>query len=176
MSPQTLKRLNTRLADLRGRNPHGWPIYRWFHSSELTYPCRTSERTYEHFRQLDDDQWVIAKWEPSPSLEHWKAQFPDLGYQPQGQYYVTDMMLAPGMEPNDTLTDSIAGAIKINGTKSFRDFLDEIEGRREKRERSFQSKVEDFVDDACAAYDHMPGTRGGHVSFGGIDKGTTETN
>lgn len=169
MEPGTLERLNKRLADTRGRNPHGQPVYRWFRSCDLLYPCRNAAGNYEQLRQVDDDCYVIGMWSaPMPESE-WRAQFPDIGYPHQGMYYATDIMLRQGHEPTDSRTDEVAGLIKSSELKTFRDCLDEIEASRGKREKANASIISDVIDDSVTAFGNLPGSRGGSVSFGGID-------
>lgn len=169
MTPQDLKRYNRRLADLRGKSPHGDPIYQWVHSRDLLYPCRIGASQYTSMRQVDEDRWVIAKWMPPPPEMLWKEQFPDIGYPANGQYYATDLMLAEGVEPNEGITEQVAGKLKAIEVRTFRDCLDEIERARAKNEEARKAVFNDYVDDACTAFGNLPGARGGHVSFGGSE-------
>lgn len=171
MTAQDLTRYNRRLGDARGRNPHGDPVYRWHHSKDLAlrYPVRNGDGSYENLRQIDEDRWLIAMWYPPCDEDDWKRQFPDLGYPAEGMYYATDVMLLPGIEPNDTITEDVIGKLKTREGWTFRDHLDEIEGRRTKREKALAAKRSDIIDDAATAFGNIPGCRGGTVSFGGFD-------
>lgn len=174
MDHSLLKKLNRRLGDLRGCNPHGQPVYKWFHSRDLTYPVKT-QSGYEHWRQVEEDRWLVAKWMPPMPRSEWELQFPDLGYPAQGIYYATDLILTPGMEPNDTITDQAAGMLKINEHKTMRDHLDDIERARERNDRAQRNRISDIIDNEWTAFNHVPGRRGDHVSFGGIDATETAT-
>lgn len=175
MDTQTLTRLNRRLGDARGRNPRNEPVYRWVHSSELFYPDREGS-AYVQRRQIEEDRWLVAMWQPPLPESQWKAQFPDIGYPAQGIYYATDQILLEGIEPNDTITEDVAGRIKAIGCMTFADCLRDIERQREARDATQKRIISDFVDDACCAFDHVPGRRGDHVSFGGIDADSTSNN
>lgn len=171
MNQHDLTRFNRRLADARGRNPFSEPVYRWFHSGDptLRYPVRTAEG-YEQLRQIDEDRWLIGMWYPPEEEGEWRRMFPDLGYPRQGMYYATDVMLLAGIEPNDTITDDVIGKLKGREGWTFRDFIDEIQGRRAKRERSLENRRNDIIDNAATAFGNLPGARGGAVSFGGVDE------
>jgi hypothetical protein len=173
MSPQRLFELNRRLGDLRGRNPHGDPVYRWFHSKDLTYPARENDGIFRWVRQVDEDCYLIGMWQPPPSRETWKAQFPDIGYPERGIYYATDKILRAGVEPSDGLTDQIAGLIKELGMKTMRDILDEFEMARERQDKRQEDLISDIVENSVTAFGNDPGKRGGSVSFGGIEAATS---
>jgi hypothetical protein len=121
MNIRDINRYNGRLGDARGRNPHGQPVYRWMHSTddELRYPARAGIGRVEWLRQLDYDRWAIAMWYPSGDEGRWRQMFPDLAYPHQGMYYVTDVILAAGVEPNDTITEDAIGKLKKRDGKTF---------------------------------------------------------
>lgn len=173
MDTKLLNELNRRLGDIRGRNPHNDPIYRWIHSRDLRYPLDLGGGFYEMARQIEDDRWVVAMWQPPMPEDQWKSQFPSIGYPHKGMYYATDLMLKVGQEPTDFTTDTVAGYIKAHGCKKMRDFIEEVKDARERRERAQKSVISDRIDDACVAFNHVPGRRGDHVSFGGIDADKT---
>src|ERR1700730_13781325 len=126
MDYKTLIRLNNRLGDNLGRNPHNGSVYRWFHTRDLKYPSRTADGGYEHLRQIDEDRWILAMWMPPPSEAEWHASFPDLGYPHQGMYYATDMMLKVGLEPDDRATDVLQDLARKNRHTTFLDKLQDI--------------------------------------------------
>jgi hypothetical protein len=171
MNIRDINRYNRRIGDTRGRNPHNQPVYRWMHSTdlELRYPARDGIGSVEWLRQLDDDRWAIAMWYPPEPEGRWRQMFPNLAYPHQGMYYVTDVILAAGVEPNDTITEDVIGKLKKREGKTFRDDLNEIDGRRAIHERSVLARQSDIIDNAATAFGNIPGCRGGTVSFGGFE-------
>lgn len=173
MNQQTLDRLNRRLGDVRGYNPHGQPLFAWIHSSLLFYPVNMGGGSYCQQRQIDEDRWLVAKWDAPMPERQWKAQFPDIGYPANGMYYATDQILVEGTEPNEAINEDVAHRLKVNASKTFKDHLNDIERAREVQELANKNYISDFVDDACVAFNNIPGKRGGATSFGGIDTAPT---
>lgn len=181
MDKDILKRLNRVLDDNLGRNPYGEPRYKWAHTRELMYPlARPDERrtngglyvTGEHYemtRQIEEDRWVVAVWEPSPDEETWAAAFKgEVPWPRRGMYYVSDIMLRPGIEPNDQVTNDVLGKVKAKRALTFRDFLDHAEAKAEHMNKETERIQSDYIDDVVTAFGNIPGKRGGSVSFGGV--------
>lgn len=184
MDTHVLARLNRVLADPvtgLGRNPHGQPMYKWAHTRELQFPLALPSETrsqggifmlgshYQWTRQIEDDRWVLAVWDGSWSEAQWNATFRgEVPWPRQGMYYASDIMLKPGVEPNDQATNDVLGKVRAKAPMTMKDFLEHAEAKVERAKRETEQIQSDYIDDVVTAFGNIPGKRGGSVSFGGI--------
>ncbi len=181
MDKTVLARLNRSLEDHLGRNPHGQARYKWAHTRELLFPMvvHSDTRTkgglyvvgqrYEMTRQIEEDRWVVAVWDSPQSREQWDATFRgEVPWPRQGMYYASDIMLLPGVEPNDLVTNDVLGKVKAKRTMTMLDFMEHAEAKVESRKRETERIQSDYIDDVVTAFGNIPGKRGGSVSFGGV--------
>lgn len=182
MTKLELARLNRILGDSLGRNPQGDPIYKWIWSRELTFPLRSKEKTverngiivfepsYEWEPQVAGDCWLLAKWlMPEGSYDSWLTSFgSEVPFPAHGLYYVTDVMLKPGLEPNEAITYDCIGKVKHLRGLTLSEVVDAQQAKMDRNDKASETRLEDFIADKATAFGNVPGKRGGVVSFGGV--------
>lgn len=194
---KALAKENRKLAVAHGE-VRGMPFYRWCWAEDLRYPSRV-EGKWDYratesgiiqavpvfqFRQMApwlSKQYVLCVYLASPTEQEWKSRYGLLiDYPGPGYYAPTNIELDPGINPWDsdtghvTLTDMVTKMISLERQKTDADYKAEGEDIILRQEKAQESKLSDMIDDLTFAFsntDHIPGKRGGGISFGGIEKG-----
>lgn len=182
MDSTVLARLNRMLRDALGVNPHGGPRFQWMWSTDLHYKVKdgfgwvshngilVQEPKYLDIYPVEGQCWVLATWLAPPTETSWLAQFGDtIPYPAKGRYRPTDMQLAPGAEPNENLTYVAIHEAKHNDSTSVYLLGQEAIDAAKRVERNFEKRADDFVHDRWTTFNHVPGKRGAHVSYGGVE-------
>lgn len=170
MTPYLLNTLNKQLEHALGTNPHGEPLYRWRHTSEIFILLNT-RGAVENIRKMDEDRWVIEMWmPPRMSARDWENQFGHIApYPRRGEYEITDIILGDGIEPTERVTQAVVGKVKAwrNATEEQ---IRDLRLERAAYAASHGSKLsaEIYRNQLPAFGNVFPGCRGNHVSFGGI--------
>jgi hypothetical protein len=177
-----IQKLNSRLASIFGRNPHGEPNYIWAHAAELFYLFETGMKEMktesglivmrtqwqEHsFVETYGLVWLMAKWTP-PELDYdeWWEQFQgDIPFPAKGQYCPIESTVLPeGRVPDEALNQYAIRKLYEHLGMSYRDHLDASRAVIANKQRHEQRIVDDSVDDAVPAFGNIPGKKE-HVSF-----------
>jgi hypothetical protein len=161
-----IESMNQTLADKRGRNLYGDAIFKWVRTRDLfVYVDGVRE---PQFPELSGDEWIVAKWDFEPP-DVWRAKYgPGVPWPERGEYYGTDYILPPGIEPSDRYTQDFLRALQHVEGMTAGDHAYDQQWKRQRRERRASALVGDYVDDKFTAFFNAPGKRGGHVSFGGL--------
>jgi len=181
MQTTELARLNRILGDSLGRNPQGEPIYMWIWSRDLKFPIRSSndmvernglivfEPQYTWEPQVTGDCWLLAKWLLPGEPDVWLAAFgTEVPFPQHGLFYVTDVMLRPGIEPNEAVTYDTIGKVQHLRSLTVSQVLETQQIKMDRNEQRSDDRVADWIADKAVAFGNVPGKRGGQVSFGGI--------
>jgi hypothetical protein len=177
MHPKTLDRLNGVLADHLGRNRFGEPLYFWARSPDIRIPVLSRKKLvfangifsfrqmYEWSPQIEQDCWLLAGWiEPVPYAQ-WFASFgDDVAWPERGMHYATDVILKPGVEPNDAATNDQIGKIRRFRHLTETQILDASLEKTARIEQAEENRIEAYV--RSRAITHLPGKCVGRV-FGG---------
>ena len=175
----------------------GKATYKWEFSENLYFPFRDQEAGWDYVANQQtgiiearpifrlrkmvpwcDRQWILCRFQAPPSETQWKNQFGDKVEWPRNGYYApTNVELDPGINPWDsdggvTFTDVVIKMGLNDRGKTKQQWDDEGEQIVEKRERDLTQRREDMLDDLLFPYPnspHIPGKRGGPVSFGGVE-------
>lgn len=198
ISQRELARLNGKFGDAFGWREDAdrgqLPWICWMRTRDLYYFHKEGVQTitppgkliavvvprYERFCEVDrcGDCWVLANWQPPKEQALWAlsigAEFP---WFRQGQYYaLTDTKLPVGVDPDEKITERYLKALKEQVAKTHSEFHAEakIEGQSaiEEKQKEFDAEYDDWwpaFDNVRASEDKLGQSRGGHVSFGGID-------
>ena len=121
--------------------------------------------------------WVLAEWGPPPmSPLAWRSSFHgQFPYPEKGREIVHGETALPlGMRPTPDVTQFYIHRIQEQANKSYARHLSEINAGLDKDMLDTRKEFMAYADDWFPAYwsskggAHTPGTRGGHVSFGGM--------
>jgi len=172
--------LNQRLATELGAL-HGHPWFQWAWAPDCTYYIRRLNAPHESYTQHSWGErlgkaWVLVEWGPPPmSRAAWwssfNGQFP---YPDKGRAIVhTETALAPGFLPDAEVTQYYIHRINSQFSKSYASTLNEINEGLQQDKDACRREFLDMADDSFPAFwkggqGHEPGTRGAHVSFGGM--------
>ncbi len=124
-------------------------------------------------------QWVLCRFIPPPKSEsQWVAEFgTKVDYLANGYYANTNVELDPGMSPWDmgtdgaTITDMIIKMAANDRAKTIAQWDAEGNEIVDRREREQDKKLDEEIGELLLPFPkspHVPGRRGGPVSFGGI--------
>jgi hypothetical protein len=180
MLDKDIQRLNRRLATDLG-TLHGHPWFQWVWAPDCTYLERQPNTEHERYtpRSWGDrlgKVWVLAEWGPPPvSREVWRrtfaGQFP---YPEKGREIVHGETALPlGMKPDEAVTQFYIKRIREQASTTYAAHLAEINAGLDKQMLDTRKEFMAYADDWFPAYwsskggAHTPGSRGGHVSFGG---------
>jgi len=192
-----LDRENDKLRIAHGETG-GRANYKWEFSENLYFPMRKEPLEYEYKANEKGiieakavyemrlqapylrRQWVLCRYMEPPTETAWKNTFgTKVAYPAKGYYAATNANLDEGLSPWDmspdgtTFTDAVIRIAKKDRAKTIREWDDEgeaIVARREKLvDEQRDGKIDEevyipFVDNSP----HLPGKRGGSVSFGGV--------
>jgi hypothetical protein len=159
------------------------PRYKWVWAPDLKYPaqcgCKQTQRyksdilclpdfgisepVYHEVPQLDEPLWALAKWEPPTGRELWAAKYgTELRYPERGMYIITDVVLSPGVEPNEAATRIAIMAITEQSLRNLNDFMNIAQERTDKAATRHKAEWDAMIDDAILPI--VPGMRGGSRS------------
>ena len=180
--------LNKRLEDELGSN-HGQPRFQWRYAPEVFYYFRNPNSiTYTRhcWADLVGKVWMLCQSAPAQWIDHeghshqitregwaqaFRGEFP---YPDKGIYVAhSETALAPGVLPDAEETAVWIVSINRQLAKNFNQHVAESTARmqraREDNEREFMEQADDWFPAFWKNGEgHEPGTRGAHVSFGGI--------
>ena len=160
---------------------HGHPWFQWAWAPDCCYYVRTPGAPHESYtRRSWADRigkvWMLVEWGAPPmSREVWwrsfNGQFP---YPERGREIAhPETALPPGVKPDADTTQFYIRRINDQASKSYARTLNEINDGLEQDQLNTRKEFLDYADDWFPAYwkngqAHEPGTRGAHVSFGGV--------
>jgi hypothetical protein len=167
---KNIEHLNRILADNAGRTPQGDPMFKWVEARNLRHAVQTGQDTYDWVPAIDGERWVLAKWQAPPDKDEWDRMFRGaLPYPRRGEYVPTDVKLREGFEPNEWVTGEAVNMVNTARALNYKGHLRSIQERLERIDEGKRRRMSDCIDDAITAFSNpFPGSRGGHVSFGGI--------
>lgn len=125
-------------------------------------------------------QWVLCRFMAPPTETVWKRTFgTKVEYPAKGYYAPTNVELDPGIGPWDTgpdtsatLTDIVIRMAANDRARSAREWDEQAEEIERRGEKAADEKMNTILDDATHIpfvdnSPHIPGKRGGSVSWGG---------
>lgn len=183
-----IQQLNRRLAEGLG-TVGGQARFAWQFAPEVFYFYRPE--TALHFeRHCWADQlgkvWMLCQWQQPQWTDHtgqthlitaegWYAAFKgEFPYPGRGSYAAhPETAIAVGTEPTAASTAFYIQTIREQMEKDFATHLAESNGRQEQirldNEKEFFGQAEEWFPYGWSkGQAHEPGTRGAHISFGGI--------
>ena len=115
--------------------------------------------------------WVLCQWQkPGMTEDQWNKHFAGrYPYPYNGMHHAqAETALPPGRLPTQELTQNYIRALDWQMSQSFQNQLIAVNNEvAEDKERDYTEWVE-YVQDTNPAFSNFaPGTRGGHVSYGG---------
>lgn len=185
---QEIKLLNNRLASELGSN-HGQPRFQWRFAPEVFYYFRNPTAvtfTRHCWADLVGKVWMLCQSAPAQWLDHeghshqitresWSQSFHgEFPFPDKGMYVAhSETALAPGVLPDAEETAVWIASIRAQMAKNYEQHVKETTERlakaREDNEKEFMSEAEEwFPYNWKNGQAVEPGTRGGHISFGGI--------
>lgn len=178
MIPQHIAKLNRRLGESLGF-AGAEPRFAWQWAPDCHYYYRSDiTKSFERFCWADriGKVWVLCQWKAPPmSREDWWYSFQgEFPYPDKGTWYVHgESALPPGIEPGDTETAyyiyELRDQMNTSQDAHYRKIMAGLEKDREDNRKEFLAQAEDsFPAFWKNGQGHEPGTRGAHVSIGGI--------
>ncbi len=186
----TIDQLNKRLGDALGRTGEH-PRFAWKFASEIHYYTRAAtavQFTSHAWSDRIGRVWVIAQFllptsfDPNTgqtsviTRDQWWASFQgEFPYPDNGMYYAhPETSLAVGRLPDDDETAVMIASIRAQMEKTYDTHLQECTEAAEKSQDEHKKEFFAEAEDSFPAFwrngqGHEPGTRGAHVSFGGVD-------
>jgi hypothetical protein len=183
-----IKKCNELLGRELGRNPHGDPLYKWEHGSNLVHYRHTGDNmqkvgnlylprpsyvpvpAYPHL----NDRWMLAFWTFLPEDE-WLAAFGNkMLWSKQGNYYPTNAICKVGKVPNYDYTQELIAKIQLQRNTPVSKYEEEWANEEERRDRAVFNTIHDVISDSLTAYGNDPGKRSGGVSFPAPEKSSGE--
>lgn len=173
-----IDRLNRRLGEALGYVGTN-PRFAWKWSPDVQYYYRSNLAT-SFERQCWADHvgpvWILCQFRPPEiSQADWWASFRgEFPYPHGGMYYAHPEVAMPrGMEPDAEETARVIYALRQQMGKGHALHLSEINERLEQGRIANKKEFMDMADDSFPAFwrngqGHEPGTRGAHVSIGGV--------
>jgi len=158
----TVDQLNRRLGDALGRVRSGtMPRFCWKWAPDLPY---WSTRL--------GNVWVLCQWQrPGMSEAEWHSHFGGrFAYPRNGMYHAHEEAALPyRVFPTEALTDRYIRALdRQMSTSLIQQLCDVNQQLADDKERAYVEWVEKVQDSNPAFSNFAPGTRGGHVSYGGV--------
>lgn len=190
---QALKRENDKLRIAHGEEG-GFASYQWQFSENLFFPFRKGTEwdyqaneagiliavpVFELKKMVPwcHRQWILCRFVPPPSETRWKNQFGSkVDYPRNGYYAPTNVELDSGISPWDcdsgsaSITDILIKMAANDRAKTAAQLDSEGEAILAKREAALDQRRSDMIEDLLIPFPnspHVPGTRGGPISFGG---------
>jgi len=188
MTDRELDRLNGQFVRRVGRNRFGGPLYKWaFLPSLWHWRCDRSgykwrfvklakapagglwipRRPFEKvpsFSRLGD-RWAVVRHEFIDDIEWHRRMGSDAVWPPQGEYFPTDAVLKPGLQPSMSLTDYMIEGIKETWTRPAMEFEQSVVDEMEREERFKFRTLYDMIEDSLSAFGKKPGSVEGGVSL-----------
>lgn len=185
-----IQRMNKRLGDALGMNPHGEPAYKWiwvntwmhFMQDQNGYEPKATETglivmapKYIPRRMvpgLDDpnsphrDRWHVGHWHDSGDEYAWRQMFGSAALWSRfGHYSMTDIWSQQGQAPNQQTTDDLIVRVKQFRAMTVADARKKFAEEATKQEYDKDNLRLDIIGDAMTAFGNDPGKRSGSVSF-----------
>lgn len=182
-----IDRLNRRLGEALGLIANQ-PRFSWRWAPDLAYLTRThlgESWTPNNWADRLGKVWVLTELRrplgmigdtvvPITEDDWWRVFRGTKPFEKLTPYVFTETALIPGLDPSEEKTAFYIASLREQIEKSVarleQEGLQELAKDREDNHREFM----DCADDSFPAFwstnggAHTPGTRGGHVSFGGI--------
>lgn len=182
MNGKLLRQLNGRLVAELGRNPSGGNNFRWTRTDsdiatayedtgfeEKKSPAgvvyfETAYRTFK-WAEIHGLRWCMAKWRAWDREEWIASHGTQLPWPRHGEYEIYGGIMPEGEEPDDKTTTAIVHFIRLNLQMTAYDHEQEALVKLKLKAKAEKAQTDDEIDDDWVAFNHMPGTRGGHVSL-----------
>lgn len=157
-----IDQLNRKLGDALGYVRSGTePRFSWRWAPDIPYWASRLGKV-----------WVLTQWQkPGMSEQEWRKQFGDrFPYPLNGMHHAhCETALPPGQIPTERLTQNYIWALDQQMSQSFEQQLSAVNAEMaEDKERDYVEWVDKVQDSNPAFSNPAPGSRGGHVSYGGI--------
>jgi|SRR5581483_4652674 len=158
-----VEQLNRRLGDALGYVCAGTkPRFSWQWAPDLPY-----------WRTRLGGVWVLCQWiRPLMSPEQWAREFDGrYPYPAEGMFHPhTETALSPGNVPDERLTQNYIRVIDLQMSTTFAEQLIAVEDDLARDKERNELEWVEYVQDQNPAFSNpSPGSRGGHVSFGGFE-------
>lgn len=188
-----IDKLNQRLGEALGVNPHGEPHYKWFDT-----------KTWEHWmRDIFDwklerdpksglfvrqpvykkrlmcpalpDRFIIGHWHEPESEFAWSQTHGRDQLWPAKGYYVQTNFWTPeiGQEPTYSDNERFIMLARRHRQMTWQEDTEQMQAAIDYDEKQRDTKVDQFLDDLLPTFSHVPGIRGGNVSYPSKSKDNT---
>jgi len=179
-----IDKFNKRLGEALDINPHGEPLYKWFDTNKWEHWMKSLfdkklvrgpsglfivEPVFKARLMCPalPDRWIIGHWhEPELSEFMWHQQFPDQLYPSRG-YYVQTNFWCPeiGQEPTYSDNERFISMVRRHRSLTAQEDTDIMQAAIDYEEKERDRQVRDCLDDILPTFSHVPGIRGGNVSY-----------
>jgi len=179
-----IDKFNRRLGEALGCNPHGEPLYKWFDTNKWEHWMRKLDTsrlaqtpggiylmepvyTKRLMCPALPDRWIIGHWhEPEP--EHiWRQIHGADQLWPARGYYVQTNFWCPeiGQEPTYSDNERFIMLARRHRSMTAQEDTNMHQEAMDKEEKAADAAVDAFLDDLLPTFSHVPGIRGGNVSY-----------
>lgn len=183
-----IERFNKRLGEAIGLNPHGEPHYKWFDTNVWEHWMKIIGEMRQEVSPAGlivmqpvyrkrlmcpalPDRWIIGHWhEPEPEYL-WRQKYGTDQLWPARGYYVQTNFWCPNIGQEPTYTDNerfIMLARRHRGMTAQEDTDQHVAGMAYE-EKQRDNAVDDFLDNLLPTFSHVPGIRGGNVSYPSVE-------
>lgn len=195
----SVARLNDLLRTELGVTEAGFPKYQWRFCGDLidvfALHHKDGSKVTDHvfdansglylaktrtIRKLQSEkhakQWAICYWEAPVSEKQWLNSFGTLEDYPAGGTYMIcqGCIHAEGVPPTRKTTQQFIAEIRKRRMKTVKEHVAEDIAADKRADQKAEAELEEFFLDKVPAFLNVqPGARGGHVSFGGVEKEKT---
>lgn len=185
----SLEKLNRRLGEALGVNPHGEPLYRWFDTNTWEHWMKKLDATREartpsglivmepvYVTRLMcpalPDRHIIGHWhDPGPEFT-WRQTHGTDQLWPARGYYVQTNFWTPeiGQEPTWSDSERFIQMARRHRSMTAQEDTNQHQEAIDKEEKAADTAVDEFLDDLLPTFSHVPGIRGGNVSYPSVSK------
>lgn len=186
-----IDQLNKRLGEALGYNPHGEPHYKWFDTNKWEHWMRKLDdwklerdpksglfvRQPIYVKRLMcpalPDRWIIGHWHEPVSEFLWRQANGADQLWPAKGYYVQTNFWCPeiGQEPAYSDNERFIMLARRHRQMTWQEDTEQMQAAIDYEERQRDVKVDQFLDDLLPTFSHVPGIRGGSVSYPSKNQG-----
>lgn len=186
-----IEEFNRRLGESLGFNPHGEPHYKWFDTNKWEHwmrkindwkleraPSGLFVRQPVYTTRLMcpalPDRWIIGHWHDPGSEFLWNQEhgadqlWPAKGYYVQTNFFCVEI----GQRPTYSDNERLIMLARRHRSMTAQEDTAQMQAAMNYEEKQKDAKVDEFLDDLLPTFSHVPGIRGGGVSYPGFGKDT----
>ena len=186
----TIDQFNKRLGEALGCNPHGEPLYKWFDTNKWEHWMKKADAMRMELAPSGlyvmqpvykkrlmcpamPDRWIMGHWhEPEPEFI-WRSKYGTDQLWPARGYYVQTNFWVPeiGTEPTFSDNERFITMARRHRSMTAQEDTDLMQAAMDRDEKNASTQVKSMLDDILPTFAHVPGIRGGHVSYPSTEKG-----